>query len=291
MYFVLCLSSMLGYATQGTLMAVIYRRMDPQTATAVRGLSLAFVMTPLLLFVPREAWTQIPAFLPGILLAGLLSSLGVWCMAHAYRFLPIGITNALLSMFNATLIALLGMVFFREFLSWRQAVLIALILVCVLMIGLTRSPVPISRVARPSRGILLCLVFSLFISSALIILSSISRRLDPMLTAYLWESIIGVFACVIALVRSAIYRRPVWRIAPREVLRIALYSSPTLIGSGAYMLAVTMGPVGIVSAVNSTMIVVSTLLARVLFKERIGHRQAILLAIAFCLVALLSLAG
>lgn len=290
MYFALCLASMLGYATQGTLMAVIYRRMDPQAATAVRGLCLALVMLPLLWVVPREAWSQSPAFLPGIALAGLLASLGVWSMAHAYRFLPIGITNALLSMFNATLVALLGMIVFREFLSWRQVVLIALILACVLLIGFSKSPVPISQVARPSRGILLCLVFSLFVSSALIILSSISRRLNPMLTAYLWESIIGVYACIIVLVRSAIYRRHLWRVLPRDILRILLYSSPTAIGTGAYMLAVTMGPVGIISAVNSTMIVVSTLLARVLFKERISPRQTILLAIACALVALLSLA-
>ena len=287
MFFTLCVASMLAYSLQGTLMAGLYRRLDSQEAISIRGLCLALIMMSLLPAVPAEAFARLPHYIGGILLAAALASLGAWCNARAFRYLPVGLTIAFISSFNTLLICLWGFLAFGETLNGKQLLIIGAILGCIMGLGISRSAVTLGRVAHPRLGILLCMIYGVFISLAFTLLSYIARELNPLLAAYCWESLIGVVSFLITVVRKTIRRQPILSVTPRDCLKILLFCSPTLVGTGAYMLAVTMGPVSIVAAVNTAVIVVSTVLARVFFKEKAGALQWSLLAgICLLLVAL-----
>lgn len=291
MFFALCLASMLAYSLQGTLMAGLYRRLDPQEAITVRGLCLALVMLPLLAFVPAEAFARLPQYAAIIVLAAGFAALGAWCNARAFRFLPVGLTIAFMTTFNTLLICLWGFIAFHEKLNWVQGLVIAVILSCVVGLGVSRSRVALGQVAHPHKGLLLCLIYGLCISLAFTLLSYVARKLNPFLAAYCWETLIGIISFGITVVRKSLAHRPVFSISRRDTATILLFCSPTLIGTGAYMLAVTLGPVSIVAAVNTAVIVISTILARIFFKEKAALLQWTLLLLICALLVALHLAS
>jgi len=290
MYFILCITAMLGYSIQGTLMVSLYRQYDSQEALSIRGLCLIISMTPLLLFVPAEAFAQLPNYLGWIALAALLASLGAWPGFLSFRYLPVGIATAFLAAFNSLLIGLYGLFIFDERMTAVQFIIIGFMLLCVVLVGITKSPVHLAQVSRIKLGVFLCILFGLFISAAFIILSYVSRRLNPLLTAYSWEAGIGFISFIILIIRKSIYRKPLITIPPIDWGKIFLFSWPTLIGTGSYMIAVTLGPVGIVAAIGSTSIIISTVMARFLYKESLSRQQWALLLLICLLIAMLKLA-
>lgn len=257
----------------------------------MRGLCLIISMSPLLFFVPPEAFAQLPHFLGWILLAALLAALGAWPGFTSFRFLPVGIASSFMASFNSMLVCLYGFLLFKERLSFPQLAVIGGIILLVVLLGMSRSTIHFAQLGQPRKGIALCLLFGLLVSCAFVILSYVSRNLNPLLTAYAWEACIAIFSVIINGIRKSIYRRPLFTITAKDTLRTFLYSWPTLIGTGCYMLAVTLGPISIVAAIGSTTIVTSTLLARLLYREQLRRYQwALLLAICIML-ALLRLLG
>ena len=80
-------------------------------------------------------------------------------------------------------------------------------------------------------------------------------------------------------------------VSTREFTTIALCSAPTAIGTGLYALSMTMGPIGIATAIISTMMVFMTILAALFFGERLTRRQCILLGVVCAMVAGLKLSS
>jgi drug/metabolite transporter (DMT)-like permease len=288
LFFLLCIFATLGYALQSTLMASVYRSLDRLSAVSYRGLSLALTMSPLLLFVPAGEFQLLPAILPLIFAASLAAALANWCAANAYSHLPVGIAAAL-SMTFATLCSVaIGYFFFAEALSEMQIFLIGLLSLSVLGLGATKSVGTLPAEYHVPRGIFNSLLFGIGISIGYSLVGAASRAVHPFLVGYLWESIIGVLAFCMTLFRTP---RGLCSIGVRGFLKVALYSAPTVLGTGCYAYAVSIGPIGIATAVLGSMMVFSTLMSRFLYDERLSYVQwGILLAVC-ALLAVLRLAS
>ena len=270
-------------------MAGIYRRVDAQETLAIRGLCLLISMSPILCAVPAEAFAQWPRFFGWILLAALAASLGAWPGFLSFRFLPVGIANSFMTAFNSMMVCIYGFLIFHEQLSKLQILIIGTILVCVFFLGMLRSATRCDQPLNPRKGLLLCCLFGIGISTAYIILSHVSRNLHPILAAYSWEAGIGLISFLIMLIRKISRHKPIFSITWPDIGRTFLFSWPTLLGTAGYMLAVTMGPISIIAAISSTTIVVTTLLARYFYKETLHVQQWAFLAAICVLIGALRL--
>ena len=76
-------------------------------------------------------------------------------------------------------------------------------------------------------------------ASALVPLGVISREVNPFIAAWAWESGIGLLGLVVACCRLPFTQIPT--LSLRQGLHIGMCSSPTLIGTGAYTYATTLG--------------------------------------------------
>ncbi len=71
------------------------------------------------------------------------------------------------------------------------------------------------------------------------------------------------------LARQAINGQKLAKIKPKELGRIALVCSPTLIGTGGFVLASKMGSIGIITAIGASGIAFSALLSWALYQEKL----------------------
>ncbi len=280
MFFILALLASLGYALQGVLMASYYRGMDRLSAVTYRGLSLGLSMAPLLLFVPAEAWRAWPGMLPLILVAAVLAALGNWCNATAVSCLPIGIANALCMGSVSLTLASLGFLLLGESLSPPQLLWMGLIVAGVLLLGLSRSRPLVTGAGvanRLGRGLLFSGLFGLLLGSAFLLVARAARASHPFLVAYSWEFAIGLCALLMVWLRPRVGGAPLQALSGRQFARLLLCAAPTAMGTGLYALAMTLGPVAIAAAIVSSMMVFSTLLSYLLYRERPSRRQVVLM--------------
>lgn len=301
MLILVALLATLGYAVQGTLMAQCYRTMNKLYAVAVRGLSLGITMLPLLLLVPAPKFKEIPNALPAILAASVLAAAGNWLVAYAYNYLQVGIVTALSMSVACLCTVLIGFVWFGEILSTWQLACITAILFFTAALGRSRlslsyagdnSAAP-SGPERPEvqiRGVAASVLCGAVFGFAYALLGSASRTLDPFLAAYLWELSIGLLTAAAFLIQKVSNRNAAPRTGTSSgIFRIALYSAPTVIGTGCYAFATTIGPIGIVTAVLSTMMVFNTLLAWLFYGEKLNSIQWTLLFMTCAAVSFVSL--
>lgn len=288
-FFILCIASTIGYALQATLMTKYYRSMDSLSAVSYRGLSLAVSMAPLLFFVPRETYSHIPAVVLPLLAASTAAVFANWSSAKAFRFLPVGIASAASMSFATVSSVAIGIFFLGESISSLQALLLILILGSVLALGATRNKGSVPAEFNVPRGMFAALLFGFFIGIGYTLVGVASRQSHPLLVAYLWESFIGVLAFLIVVFRGVFRSKSRASISGQEFLGLALASSPTAVGTGCYAYAVSIGPVGIATAVLGTMMVFTTLLAILIYKERLSSLAWLILFLVCVLLALLRL--
>ncbi len=282
MFFLIAFIAAFGYALQMTLLASFYRKMDTLAAVAYRGLSLGLTMLPLLWWVPAQDYGRLAAVLPQLALIWLLTALGNWTIANAVCHLPVGVATALCNGFIAIMAALAGYVLFQESLLFRQMAMIALILLLVFALGWTRSPAAAVISYDITAGLRNAFFSGLFLGIGFSLVGGLSRQIHPFLIGYAWELGTGVVAWLWMWSRiRKRERRALFAISLRDFSRVMLAGSPTLIGTGLYALSMTMGPVAIATAVISTQMVFTTLLARVKYGEKLTLVQWILL-LAVC---------
>jgi drug/metabolite transporter (DMT)-like permease len=278
-FFLSAFAAAFGYALQMTLLASFYRKMDTLAAVAYRGLSLGLTMLPLLWWVPAQDFTRLAAVLPQLGLIWLLTALGNWTIANAVCHLPVGVATALCNGFIAIMAAIVGFVLFQEILSVRQVVMIAAILLTVFGLGWSRSPAGAVISYNITAGLRNALLSGLFLGISFSLVGGLSRQIHPFLIGYAWELGTGGIAWLWMQSRAQMTARGASStISLGEFGRVMLAGSPTLVGTGLYALSMTMGPVAIATAVISTQMVFTTLLARLLYKERLTVLQWLLLA-------------
>jgi drug/metabolite transporter (DMT)-like permease len=282
LFFLTAFIAAFGYALQMTLLASFYRKMDTLAAVAYRGLSLGLTMLPLLVWVPIQDYSRLSGVLPILVLIWLLTALGNWTIANAVCHLPVGVATALCNSCIAIMAALVGFFLFHEILQFKQIVMIVLILLLVFALSWVRSPASSNTSYNIAGGLRNAFLSGLFLGGSFSLVGGLSRQLHPFLVGYVWELGTGVMAWLWMWTRRQMAeQRNSWTISSSEFGKVMLAGSPTLIGTGLYALSMTMGPVAIATAVISTQMVFTTLLARVIYKEQLTLTQWILL-LAVC---------
>ena len=291
MFFLLAVLAMIGYAFQGALIASCYRRLDRLSVVAYRGMALGIGMAPLLFFAGPIDPAVVRASLPWIIASAAVASFGNWCGANAYSFLPLGIASAIFTSLAAIVAVVLSWAALGERLSPAQLAWIALILLGVVLLSAARSTGPLPRDFDLRRGIVHATLYGILLGIAYVILGRASRQVHPFLAGFAWELAIGIFAAAIAVARGWAGDRPLVAVSPRDFGKIFAFASPSILGTACFTMAMRLGPMGIATAIVSTMIVVKTLLAMALYRERPTVRQWCLLAAICATVVGLKLAS
>jgi len=278
MFFLLALISMLGYSLQGTLLARYARKMDGLSLAVWRNLSLIVSMLPLLFFVSKSEWALLPNFWGEFLLAGISGALSLMLVFASLKFLPVGISEAFRRGGVVISLLLLGLVFFHEKINFLQGIFVAVILGSGFYLSLQKHHLA-NLDQRTMRGIFFGIVSAILAAISIFLMSKAARELNPFISGYIWEITIGLCALIIVLLRDWCSKFKFQKISLGEFGRIALVSSPTLIGTGGSALAVTMGPIGILHTIGAAGIFTTLILSHFLYGEKIRLSQWIIIAI------------
>ncbi len=268
-FLALCLLSRFAYAFNDVLVGRLARQRSHVEVAALRGLSLGLTMAPLLLFVPAAAWGGLAARWPSYLLMIAVTAACNVLQNHAARFLPFGLRSAVMLSTISIASVLLGAVFFGERLSSTQALL------CLLLIGaavLAALGEHAAHEIRPNipKGAGLAFSAGLFLSVASVLTKSLAIATHPMLVAWAWE--FGAGAILLAPLAWQ-WRRGI----PQGVLgrfrSTAVAASPTVVGSGASIAALSLGALGLWGAIAGTQVLFTAALGVLWHREVMGARR------------------
>lgn len=302
MYILIAVVAASAYALQGTLMASFYRKMDPLSAISYRGLALGLVMLPLLAFVPAEQFYKTSSFFGHILLCAVLAALGNWLVANSYKSLPVGVAWALSESFRTITAIGFAILLLHEALNPYQLGFIAALLVCVSILctssssssssgGSGKDPVRNANPAATYAGIVFTMGFGVFIGWSMSLIGTVARECNPLVLAFEWEFTIGLIGVLLAWGRRLLKDKEhgLASINRLSFGKIALYSSPTVIGTYGFAVASQMGSIAIVSAVLSVSTVAAAIIAFLLYKERLTALQCGMIAVSCLIIAGLNL--
>lgn len=298
MYIFIAVVAASAYALQGTLMASFYRKMDPLSAISYRGLALGLVMLPLLAFVPLEQFYKTSSFFGHILLCAVLAALGNWLVANSYKSLPVGVAWALSESFRTITAIGFAILLLHEALNAYQLGFIAALLICVSILCTSSSssnsgkaPANGKNPAATYAGIAFTMGFGVFIGWSMSLIGTVARECNPLVLAFEWEFTIGVIGVLFAWGRRLFKGKEhgLASISRLSFGKIALYSSPTVIGTYGFAVASQMGSIAIVSAVLSVSTVAAAIIAYLLYKERLSTLQCGMIAVSCLIIAGLNL--
>jgi drug/metabolite transporter (DMT)-like permease len=226
-------------------------------------------MAPLLLRVSPGAWQALaarPAELAGLVVITALANV---LHLQAARHLPFGLRAAILVAGIALGGIALGAWLLGEHLSLAQLGWCALVVTSGVLAALgDHSTQNLS--ANVPKGALLTLATSGLLSLAAFRFAQLARATDPLLVGWAWEFGIGV-----VLVVPLLWRRR-GRLQPgvaRRFLTTALRALPTVVGTGATSVALTLGPLGLWSALAGVQALASAALGALWHRENIGPKR------------------
>jgi drug/metabolite transporter (DMT)-like permease len=284
MFFVFAIISMAAYALHSVWMAPYYRRNEQLTVVTLRGVGMSLAMTPVLLIPDPAGVVGIGGQLPWILAASATALLGNWASANSLRHLPIGIATALNMSLSTLVSAWLSTQWLGESLSGGQIGWMGLVFLGVFGLGAVRSP-PITSVTYSlPKGLMFASVFGLALGAGFTLITRVSRSLDPLVAGYCWESTIAVLGASVLLMRRLAFGRIGSIPSRRDFGWIILFCIPGAVGTACYALAVAGGPLAVVSAILGTMMVVSSILAWLMYGEKLSGGQWFFVAFVCCAV-------
>jgi len=286
-FIALCLLARFAYAFNDVLVGAVAREYDRLEVATLRGVSLGFTMAPLLWWVPGAAWAALAQRWPiYLLLVALTGSCNV-LQNHAARFLPFGLRAAItLSAVSLATLAS-GAVFFAERLSATQGVL------CLLLVGAAVAAAfgdHATHELQPDipRGAALALAAGTCLGLAAVMTKRLAAETHPLLTAWAWEFGAGAILVLPLLYRWRRVGRPPG--VARRFWRTAVAAAPTVVGSGASMTAIGLGPLGVWGALAGTQVLFIALLGVHWHREAMGLRRWLSFLVAAAAVAGLALA-
>lgn len=267
MFLFLAVASMLGYAIQGTFLVPYARKMDGLSLAVYRNLSLGVSMLPLLFFSSGNVFLEFFRVWNLLIPAAVFGALSLWCTFLSNRSLPVGIASAL-SNIRVVFILLLSFFFIQEDISSTQGAWIVLLLLSVIFVSLQKNHFP-HLDGKVLKGSLFALLGGTFGSITVFLSGFAAQKADPFVVSYFWEVLIGILALGFVGVRLLLGKASVHKISWREFGKIGLISSWTAVGTGAFMLAVNYGPIGIVGAVGASSLLFSTLFSHFFYREKL----------------------
>jgi drug/metabolite transporter (DMT)-like permease len=262
----LCLLSRVAYSFNDVLVGELARRHDRMEIATWRGLSLGVSMAPLLLWVPGSAWGALAEH-PGELLWLVAITAGANLLQlQAARYLPFGLRAALFVAGVALGGIGLGAWSLGERFTALELGFCALVIASAVLASVgNHSNDGLS--ANVPKGAWLTLASSALMATAALSFARLARATDPLLLGWAWELGAGAVLLVPLLVRQrGRWESGVW---PRFV-RTALCSLPTVVGTGASAVALTLGPLGVWAALAGTQAIFTAGLGAARHRERIG---------------------
>jgi drug/metabolite transporter (DMT)-like permease len=263
-FLLLCLVSRFFYTLNDLFTGRLARQHDRIELAALRGVSLGLTMSPLLLWVPRSAWSNLSAEPRTLGAIVALTAVANVMQLQAARYLPFGLRAATILTGTAIGTVLLGYALLGERLSGATGAWCALV---VLSAVLAAPGEHASHEIEPRLlpGILLSLVSAGLMAVVALLTKGLTERTHALLTAWSWE-----FGSGLILVPLVLMRRRSTRAMPRHFARVALASSPTVIGSSASMLALGSGRLGLWGALAGTQMLFTGVLGVLWHRETMG---------------------
>lgn len=275
---------MIGYGVQTSLLAHLSRKIDALDITLYRNLSFIVTLAPLLFFVEPSEVMEVFQYWPQLLFMGLMAMMALWGIFVSFRYLPIGISFAMRSGMVAIFVAIMGYLFFAEALSLWAVLLIILAIIATVFLAAQKNHMPHLN-EKTLIGILSLLLTAIPAAVTVFMAGWLSRQVEPFVAGYFWEVTIGLIAFLGVLLRTLFTRKKFKWVGAKDFGKIALAAWPTLIGTGAFTLAVSQGPIAIVSAIGLASVVVGTLMAHYLFHEKLNLRQWLGMLVILLVVA------
>jgi drug/metabolite transporter (DMT)-like permease len=240
-------------------------------------------MAPLLSWVPRVAWSHLLAE-PGTLgLIVVVTAIANVLQLQAARYLPFGLRASIILTAISVTSVLLGFLVLDERLSGSATAWCALV---VLSTAVAAAGEHATHEIEPRllRGTLLALASAILMAIVALLMKGLTERTHPLLAAWAWE-----FGSGLVLLPLVMFRRTAQRVRPSYFARVALASSPTVIGSSASLLALGSGRLGLWGALAGTQVLFTAVLGVVWHRELMGWRRWACFAAASVAVAGLAL--
>ena len=283
----LCLVARFGYSLNDIFIGRMARQYSRIEVAAFRGTSLGVSMAPWLLLVPAAAWGELFQHSGQLVLTVAVTALANVLQFHAVRYLPFGLRAALMLCTMATCSLLIGWAVLGERLTDVEVGLSVVLLASGAAVALGTHTARDIVVDVP-RGAALTLASAVLMACAVSLVQSLARTTHPLLTAWAWEFGSGLILLAPALTLSS-SATSVPR--HRRVSTIAVAALPTALASGASVLALDFGELGLWGALGGTQILFTAGLGALWHKEALGVRRWMFMLIAALAVAGLALVG
>jgi drug/metabolite transporter (DMT)-like permease len=284
----LCLLARFGYSLNDIFIGRLARRQDRVEVAAFRGTSLGVSMAPWLLLVPAAAYDALLTHPLAILLTVGATAAGNILQLHAVRYIPFGLRAAVMICTMAVCSLLIGWSVLDERLSTLQVLLCAVLVASGATIALGSHAHAEIQLDVP-RGAALTVGAGALMACAVSGVKFLAHEAHPLLAAWTWEFGAGLILLAPALLRGdgSATTDPLFR----RFARVALAALPTAIASGASILALDFGNLGLWGALGGTQILFTAALGALWHRETLGPRRWVLMTVAASAVAGLALAG
>ncbi|MDQ2642364.1 MAG: EamA family transporter [Myxococcota bacterium] len=280
----LCLFARFSYSLNDIFVGRLARRYGRVEVAAFRGVSLGLSMAPWLLLVPARAWGALLAHPLALLLTVAVTALGNLLHLHAARSIPFGLRGALMITSMAACSLLIGWGVLAERLSALQVGLCVVLVASGAGVALGTHADTAIEVDVP-RGAAFTIAAGVVMAGAMTGVKFLARETHPLLAAWAWEFGAGAILAPALLRRRAPTSDP----ATTRFRRVALASLPTALASGASVLALDFGELGLWGALTGTQILFTAALGALWHHEALGRLRWALMTVAAAAVAALAL--
>lgn len=293
MFYVLLIVALVAYSLNGSLLIRQARALDGFRVAMYRGLALIFIMMPVLFWAPKESYGQLFTLQnTGLLIvAGIGGYLANASSMQAAKHLPLGVLESINASGKALLYILVGLLIYRESLTPIQLALLAVLIVAAIALALAKDPVTKLRNPNLQTGISLLFLSILSAVTTISIMGYLAETINPFTVAYFWEVFIGLAGITILSSIKVVQKKPFPKVSKEEFWKIFRSCSPTLIGTGCFTYALSVGPISIGGAVMTGGIFITTILGWILYQEKPNIKQWLLILLIIVAIASLKLAG
>jgi drug/metabolite transporter (DMT)-like permease len=266
-FLLLCLVSRFFYTLNDLYTGRLARQYDRWELAALRGISLGFSMAPLLLWVPRSAWSNLATEWRSLAVIVATTAAGNVLQLQAARYLPFGLRASVILTGISVVSVLLGWVVLGERLSGAAAMWCVVIILSALLAAPGKHATHEIQ-PRLVPGVAFALGGAILLAVVALLMKELTERTHALLSAWAWE-----FGSGLILLPALLLRRRDTRALPRHFLRVAVASSPTAIGSSASMLALGSGRLGLWGALSGTQVLFTAVLGVLWHRELMGARR------------------
>ena len=290
----LCVVARFSYSLNDIFIGRMARRYDRVEVAAFRGTSLGVSMAPWLLLVPADAWRGLGAQAGWLLATVMVTALANVLQLQAVRFVPFGLRAALMICTMAACSLLIGWAVLGERLTPLQVGLCVVLVASGVAVALGSHAAGEIVIDVP-RGAALTVLAGTLMACAIFGVKRIASETHPLLTAWAWELGSGLVLLGPVLLGPVLLLRgepaaPAQPAVTRRFASIGLAALPTALASGASVLALDFGELGLWGALGGTQILFTAGLGALWHRESLGPRRWLFITIAAIAVAGLALA-